>query len=86
MKKLLITVLLLTSTSVIADDRDRIDTKRILDRASYSNCQIVIRNGKFETRNCSAERKKDDVIHQTEREIQRVLDRKVDKALRNIFG
>tara|TARA_B100000073_G_C23723299_1_gene568385 strand:- start:1508 stop:1765 length:258 start_codon:yes stop_codon:yes gene_type:complete len=79
---ILILFALLSFNSFAGND---IDYERILKKASYENCRISVRNGKITTHNCKAEDKKNDVIREADWEIERAVNRKIDKTLDKIF-
>tara|TARA_Y100000588_G_scaffold14934_2_gene15937 strand:- start:9269 stop:9526 length:258 start_codon:yes stop_codon:yes gene_type:complete len=83
MKIFILTLFTLLSFNSFAGND--IDYKRVLNKASYENCRISVRNGKITTRNCKAEDKKNDVVREAEWEIERAVNRKIDKTLDKIF-
>lgn len=64
---------------------DNFDYKKVLKKASYENCRIVLRDGKLKTYNCKAEDKKKAVVREADWEIERTVNRKIDKALDKVF-
>lgn len=83
MKTLIFVLFTFLSFNTFASDD--FDYKRILERASYDNCRVYVRDGKIYTYNCKPEDKKRDVVRQVDREIERTVNRKIDKALSKLF-